>query len=176
MDEIEVKILEIDPEFIIDKLLNLGAIKSFDGEMDAMFFDFSDLKIKDRGDVLRVRQEGNETRLTYKALISKEGTKIMRELETTVEDKEILQQILEALGLQIVKRTRKHRIQYELNNTHIVIDRYKDALDAIPPFLEIEAPDTKHLYQMVKQLGYKPEDCLSWDTGDLIKHYRIKLS
>ena len=40
MTEIEVKILEIDQALIEQKLISLGATKTFDGVMRAVFFYF----------------------------------------------------------------------------------------------------------------------------------------
>ncbi|MEM9932735.1 MAG: class IV adenylate cyclase [Bacteroidota bacterium] len=173
MNEIEVKILEIDVEAIKAKLESVGAQVSFDDDMKATFYDFEDGSIRSAGGVLRLRQEGPTVILTRKELISKAEAKVMRELETAVEDPEALRNILLSLGLHPVKETHKHRIQYEWKNAHIVIDTYKGTLEAIPPFMEIEASDVPSLYQTVEILGYTQEDCKSWDTGDLIIHYGL---
>lgn len=42
MEEIEVKIIEIDPAEIIRKLEKLGATKVFDGEMNSIYYDYHD--------------------------------------------------------------------------------------------------------------------------------------
>jgi adenylate cyclase class 2 len=171
MQEIEVKILEIDPADLCRKLEALGAQKSFDGEMSAIFFDFPDGSIRNAGDVLRLRAEGDTSVLAYKKHISREGAKVMAEYETVVSEPHSMLEILRALGLSRIAGTRKHRIEYRLGDAHLVIDDYHDELAYIPPFLEIEAPGKDQLSALAQQLGFRPEDCLNWDTYDLVKHY-----
>ncbi|MEL6626098.1 MAG: class IV adenylate cyclase [Bacteroidota bacterium] len=171
MQEIEVKILEIDREAIEQKLVALGAEQIFDGELWALFFDHPDGQIKAKGDVLRLRREGETCILTYKQHVSKGEAKIMEETETVVENMETTMQILQKVGLQILKSTRKRRTSYQLPDGQVVIDDYADALAPIPVFLEVESPDMDALRRVVQALGYTMDDCNNWNTRDLIKHY-----
>ena len=171
MTEIEVKILEISPLDIQAKLKEIGAIKHFDGEMHAAFFDFEDGRIRAKGDVLRLRKEGEKIVLAYKKRISKDGAKIMEEHETTISDFEVLREILSHLGIHSLTETRKFRTEYVLGDTHIVIDDYQDALGYIPSFIEVEAPSLARLYEVVQLLGFQESDCKSWDTRDLVRYY-----
>ena len=173
MQEIEVKILEIDREKIETRLTELGAEKSFDDELHAIFFDFADKSITRGGGLLRLRKEGKETVLTHKKMIAKTTAKIMEETETRVEDIQQMATILNHLGLEQTRETRKFRTQYEWGGAHIVIDVYQDALAAIPPFIEIEAPGQEIINKVVETLGFSPEDCKNWHTYDLIAHYQI---
>jgi len=171
MQEIEVKILEIDREAIEQKLVALGAEKVFDGELWAMFFDHPDGQIKAKGDVLRLRKEGEACILTYKQHVSKAEAKIMEETETVVDNMEATMHILQKAGLQILKSTRKRRTSYQLADGQVVIDDYADALAPIPVFLEVESPNMDALRRVVQALGYTMDDCNNWNTRDLIKHY-----
>lgn len=173
MRELEVKILEVNPQEVIQQLENLGATKSFDGEMWAVFLDQPNGEISNRGDVLRIRREGADIRLTYKSHVSKEGIKEMEELETSVSDMEIALRIFQALGYEIIKQTRKFRTQYEWKGTHIVLDDYQDELSGIPVFVEIEALDSASLFETASMLGFSKGDCKSWNTYDLVQHYGL---
>jgi adenylate cyclase class 2 len=175
MQEIEVKILGIKPEAIRQKLNALGAHHHFSGELHALFFDYPDARIKEKGDVLRLRKEGDEIILAYKKQVSKEGTKIMEEHETAISNFEEIQEILAYLGVKAVKSNRKFREEYVLKNSKIVIDDYKDDMGHIPPFIEIESPSEGELYELAALLGFRREDCKSWDTRDLV-HYYVDLS
>ena len=172
MHEIEVKILEIDPGEIEKKILQNGGSKHFEGELHAIFFDFEEGSIGAKGDVLRLRKEGNETVLAYKKHVSKGEAKIMEEYETKISDFSTLRIILKQLGLEGVKQTRKFRTEYLLGQSSLVIDDYQDALSHIPVFLEIESPDLSQLRQIATILGYSEQDCKSWNTYDLIVHYK----
>lgn len=173
MRELEVKIIEVNPEEILQKLADMGATKSFDGEMRAVFLDDSDKSIAKGGNVLRIRQEGSETRLTFKSHISKDGIKEMEELETSVADVDTIIQIFRQLGYSITRQTRKFRTQFDYKGTHIVLDDYQDDLVDIPVFVEIEAPDPESLFEIARQLGFDKGDCKSWNTRDLVKHYGL---
>ncbi|MEL6590334.1 MAG: class IV adenylate cyclase [Bacteroidota bacterium] len=172
--EIEVKILAVDLSALKQKLSDIGAELAFRHEFWAIFWEDPEEGIVKRGDLLRLRQEGPETRLTYKKLISSEGTKIMEELETVVEDMGAMKTILEAIGMKSYQSTRKFRTQYELPQGHIVIDEYQDYMAKIPPFVEIETDSEEKLYEIVSLLGFRPEDCKSWNTHDLMVHYGVK--
>ena len=67
MTEIEVKVLEIDSVALKQKLTAIGAKQTFAGELRAMFYDFPEETITQKNDVLRLRKEGNQIMLTYKA-------------------------------------------------------------------------------------------------------------
>lgn len=169
--EIEAKILEVAPGAIHERLTQLGAEMHFDGEMRALFFDFPDGRLRQAGDVLRIRQEGKETVLAYKKKLSKDGLKIMEEYESPVQHLEMLQKVFEGIGMCVCAETHKHRSEYLLNGAKIVIDRYLGKLSAIPPFIEIEAHSEQEVYDLAALLGFQPGDCLSWDTRDLVRHY-----
>lgn len=171
MQEIEVKILEVDKAAIQAKLEELGAEKHFEGELHALFFDDKDNAITARGDVLRIRKEGDEVVLAYKSYLGKGEAKIMEELETNVSDLEMTRKIFEGIGLATRQETRKTRTEYLLAGTKVVIDEYKDRLAYIPTFIEVEAPDLESMYQAVEMLGYSKADCKDWNTYDLMIHY-----
>jgi len=171
MKELEAKILEVDRSKLEKLLLEMGASKSFDGEMIARFYDFPDGSIKSKGGVLRLRKEGDTTVLTHKKNLSREGAKIMEETETSVDDFGQMEKILLAVGLVPQTSTRKFRTQYDYQGWHAVFDDYQDELGHIPEFIEIEAPDIHTLHKVALQLGFEKESLLSWSTYELVKHY-----
>jgi adenylate cyclase class 2 len=173
MVEIEVKILDIDPETVRQCLTAQGATFEFHHEFWAMMFDDADGKIVAKGNLLRLRKEGETVRLTFKHKVESGPLKVMEETETVVEDLLSMREILLKLGYRITRETRKFRTQYALPQGHVVIDAYQDQLAAIPPFVEIETDSKEKLYEIVSLLGFRPEDCKNWNTNDLMKHYQI---
>lgn len=171
--EIEVKILEIDQSSVRQRLEKVGAKFSFRHEFWAIFWEDPSESIIKKGDLLRLRKEGDETRITYKRKISDDGPKVMQELETVVTDMAAMKDILEAIGMKSYQTTRKYRTQYDLPQGHVVIDEYQDYMAKIPPFLEVETDNEGKLYEIVALLGFRPEDCKSWNTHDLMKHYGV---
>ncbi len=167
MKEIEVKILEIDVEEIDKKLKKIGAEKVFEGEIVSIYFDFPDRLLEKEGKILRLRQKGAKSILTYKELISQDEAKIMDEYELTIDDFELIKRIFEGIGLLPLYEFNKHRTTYKLNQTHFEIDKYPD----IPAFLEIEAPDLDTINEMVSKLGFSGEEVNSYSIKDVLKYY-----
>lgn len=70
MLEKEIKILEINKEEIVEKLLELGAEKSFEGFVHDIYYDFPDDAPKDKmaanGRMFRLRQKGEDHIYTIK--------------------------------------------------------------------------------------------------------------
>src|SRR5438128_1943145 len=100
MNEIEGKILEIDVADIEKKLLALGAEKVFDGKLVATIFDFPDKRFSQQEIIVRLRKEGDKTKLTYKKLLNTEKAKVSEEIEVGVEDYSAMEKILLAIGLE----------------------------------------------------------------------------
>jgi predicted adenylyl cyclase CyaB len=173
--EIEVKILEVDPAAMASRLKELGATLEFSGEMHAIFFDDAEGHVGAEGNALRLRREGDASVLAFKRRLRKDTAKVMDEQETAVSCFDTMRRILAGLGYNEIAETRKWRDEFELpaTNAKVVIDRYKDALSCVPPFIEVEAESEALVISVVKMLGLSPDDCLSWDTRDLAKHYGV---
>jgi adenylate cyclase class 2 len=168
MKEIEAKFLEIDKENIIQRLESLGAIKTFEGEIVASYFDTSKRHLKRKGMVLRLRRRGPGSEITLKRKISSKEAKVMEEYESVVSDFSEMKLILRSLGyIETVRRT-KHRITYSIGETHFEIDTIKD----MPPFLEIEAPSIDGIRKSAESLGISMNDAKTWSEGDVRRYYR----
>jgi adenylate cyclase class IV len=70
MLEKEIKILEINKEEIVEKLLAMGAEKTFEGFVHDVYYDFPDdapkNKMEANGRMFRLRQKGEEHIYTIK--------------------------------------------------------------------------------------------------------------
>lgn len=173
MKEIEVKILGIDPEVIRQKMTTLGAKQTFKGELDAIYYDDISGKIKAAGDLLRLRKEGEKRVLTVKKHPGSDQDKVKQldEYEIKVSNFETTRLMLTALGYQETMRIRKTREEYSLEHAKVVIDKYHERLEHIPPFIEIEAQEEEKLFEVVAQLGYSETDCKPWNSNGVIAYY-----
>jgi predicted adenylyl cyclase CyaB len=176
MEEIEVKILNIDRRQVEDQLRRLGAKKVFDGEIESFFFDFKNHAMIQARNVVRLRREGDEAILAFKKFLSNEAVKTVEEVEVGVSDMEKMEKILEFLGLSITSSMHKHRVSYRLGHVHFDLDKYEKEHAYIPEFLEIEAEDADTIHEYAKQLGFTFEDCLPWSTEELVNYYSKKRS
>lgn len=173
MKEIEAKIIEVDPKAVVARLEELGAEWEFTLPFKAAYFDLPDMPLKSKGEVLRLRQEGEKVVLTYKypLLEASEGIKVREEKEVTLDDHDTMWAILTGLGYRPGLIMNKIRTQYKLANAHVVLDRYEDEFAHIPPFLEIEAPSVAELKEVAEMLGYSSDDLKNWSAAELIAYY-----
>lgn len=168
-NEVEGKILEIDPSVEILKLQSLGFERVFSGELVAMFFK------NGRGDVLRLRSEQSGWVLNHKGGPTAEETaqvKSRPETETVVESPENLEAILLAVGFEKLRTVRKTRTTFVrtqdgVKTGHVEIDEYP----GIPPLLEIESDSREKVLAIAQTLGYAPGNVVSDTIRDLEKRY-----
>lgn len=174
MKEIEVKILETSHKDLESKLLELGAKKVSDQELNAIFFDNKTGDIEGNNQTLRLRKEGDVSFLTHKRKIkgASEDLKIREETEIEVSSFEDTKKILEILGYNEFKSITKRRISYKLDDIKFEFDIHKGAHSHIPEFLELEAENIDIIHKYVELLGLKKEDCKPWSVNELVKHYK----
>jgi len=171
MTEIEVKILEIDRESVESKLIALGARKTFDDVIHAIYYDLGDSSLKKIGKTLRLRREGERTMLTLKLHVENALAKEKEEYEVEVCRFENMRTILEGLGYTPWLEMEKHRISYELKGTHVELDRYYGQHAYIPEFLEIEGRNIEAVFRCAEALGFSRHHCRPWDVVELIGYY-----
>lgn len=166
MQEIEIKILGIDPGKISEKLIDLGAHKEFEGLIKVKYFD-KDGQIRDKGDLLRVREfEGSHTEVTYKTNKRIEnGYKIFDEYELASPEFDEACKFFESLGYETSCYYEKRRMVFSLAEAEIVIDEYPK----ISPFMEIEAPDQKEIEDLIIKLGLEENEKSSHTINGLLK-------
>lgn len=174
MIEIEVKILEIDRESVEKKLIALGARKTFDDKIHAIYYDLRDNSLKETGKTLRLRKEGERTILALKLHIENALAKERTEHEVEVCRFEEMKTVIEGLGYTPWLEMQKQRTSYEIQGTHVELDRYYGQHDFIPEFLEIEGRDIETIYRCAEALGFSRHDCRPWDVAELIGYYEHK--
>ncbi|WP_455278173.1 class IV adenylate cyclase [[Eubacterium] cellulosolvens] len=174
MNEIEVKILEINRKELEKKLISIGAKKISQKEIETLFFDSKDYFFKKANSLVRLRKEKGGITLTFKKLIDNKKAKIAKEYEVTVSDLDKMKDILESLGLSLHARMKKLRTSFVVNDVKFEFDKYLDEYNYIPEFLEIEANNIDILYEHTKLLGFTNEECKPWSTLDLINYYSEK--
>lgn len=153
MKEIEVKVLDVKPEEVRAKLKQFGAKKVFEGEVQAIYFDYPEEKLTKAGNLLRLRKVGDKVELCYKGSKEKSKLKIMEEIETNTASFDETSKILEKIGLKRLSEAKKHRESYIIGKVKFEIDTY----EKIPAFLEIEAPTEQEIIEYIKKLGYTME-------------------
>jgi len=177
MEEVEIKIVPIDRGKVEAKLQSLGALRTFEGDVETVFFDFKGNPIAKANNLLRLRKKGDKNELTFKKFVPNKSAKVREEYEVLVSDFGTTQLVLESIGLTPFQRMKKHRISYALKDGVTVdLDKYTGEFSHIPELMELEAKDVATLRSHVKMLGFGPEDAKPWTTFELVKYYSGKIS
>ena len=168
MEEIEAKVLEVDPEELEEKLGSIGAEKQWSSDIESEFFDFSDGSIEENG-LLRVRSRKDKVFVTRKKEVSYDEAKVMEETEFEISDKRAFKDFLKSIGLEKVQESEKHRTKWTRGETEFVIDKIPE----IPPLLEIESPTKEEMEKGFKDLGFTMEETVNWGAKKMFEEYDI---
>ncbi|MEK6968974.1 MAG: class IV adenylate cyclase [Nanoarchaeota archaeon] len=171
MNEIELKVLDINIETTVDKLYGLGAQKTFAGEVQIVTFDFPK-PLDKKGRILRVRKMGDSVELCFKGKVdeTQQKVKVREEIEVTTNSFENTINLFEALGFQVSYEGKKYRESYILGKAKFDID----VVPNLPPFLEIEAPTKEEVVGYVTKLGFTMKQTSILSARQLEKYYQEK--
>jgi predicted adenylyl cyclase CyaB len=164
MDEIEVKILEINPSRIRKILKRIGAKLVKDVfQQNSFYLNKHTAKNKI---TVRVRREPKNTFLTIKANRRVvRGHKVMDEYEMPA-DYDVIVNILTNLGLKEFGVIEIKREYWRLNDCSVEICE----VPKIPIYMEIEGSE-RNIAIVAKKLGYSSKDYVA---GSIYKYYHVK--
>jgi adenylate cyclase class 2 len=114
--------------------------------------DDEEESLRRRRCVLRIRTEGGKSRLTFKGPVQPAAVKTREELETVVGDGEVLQRVLEELGLHVWFRYEKYREEFALEDVVLAIDE-----TPVGVFVEIEGSEPR-IAAAAQALGRSPDE------------------
>jgi len=153
--EIEIKFADINPEGFREKLREAGArLEHPEILMRRKAFDYPDWRLEKKGGWARVRDEGQQTTMSYKQLDDRtlHGT---REISVTVGDFEKACVFLQSIGLEEKAYQETKREKWTLRNVEVTIDTWP----WIPPFVELEGTSEEFLREASNLLGFE------WEKG-----------
>lgn len=133
MKEIEVKFKIENIKQIREKVKETGAKRKSKVIEQDLGFDTKQKKLKQKGQLLRIRRADGNVYLTFKSPRKSNHFKEMEELELGIEDFNKMKQILKRLGFLPQRGFKKERETWQYKNSEILIDQLGFA-----NFLEIE--------------------------------------
>lgn len=165
--EYEVKILDIDFDYIKSKLNNLWAKYLWENIQKRYVYDFYPIN---PNKWIRLRQKWKKVELTIKEIFN-DNIDWTKEIETTVWDFETTNLILNHLWYKAKSYQENKRISYILDWVEIEIDFWPK----ISPYIEIEWKNEFDIKNIVEKLWYKMEETTSINTEKVYEKYWINL-
>lgn len=188
-NEVEGKILEVNKDLLVDKIVKLGAKKIAETLVISEFFE-SD-RIKNQSDTitswsntiiswlknnnllnscnlkLRLRSIDNKIELTYKWESESKDLQDRIELSLILDSFENTKSVLEELWFRMIIRNEKQRVSYELGDIRYDFDKYND----IPWIVEVESNSKEKVIQWAVILGYWENDLKNLSISQLYQYY-----
>ena len=167
MLEREVKLRFDSPEEARAAILAAGAtsLRCRRLQEDALL-DTEDETLRRRRCVLRIRTEAGKSLLTFKGPVQPGAMKLRDEFETVIGDGEVLQRVLEELGLHVWFRYEKYREEYAVEDVSVALDE-----TPLGTFVEIEGGENG-IHAMTRALGRTAADFILDSYRGLFVQYR----
>ncbi|MXQ54421.1 class IV adenylate cyclase [Shimazuella alba] len=165
--EFEAKVIEINPEEVEKKIIQLGGSKVGKVLMKRYVYDINPQR---RGHWIRLRDDGKQTTLTVKK-IHNDGISGTEEEEVIVDDLEKTNALLCLIGFTPKAYQENERTSFVLNNAKLEIDHWP----MIPAYLEIEADSKEGVIETAQLLGFREEQLTGENTVKIYARYGIDL-
>lgn len=165
MEEVEIKILEINEEKIIKRLIDLRAkhIKTVH-QKDTLY---KNKHIKENNLKVRLREEDKDAFFTIKTkAIVRDKMKVAEEYEIPVKEPKKLHELFLMMGLKEKLIVTVFRMYYRLENCSVEIIRHP----LFPTYLEIEGLQ-EDIRSVASKLGFSEADFFA---GSIRTHYLAK--
>lgn len=180
MKEIEVKVLNINPEKIEEKLISLKAKKIKNEHQVNLIYDTPTFRLhNEHKGYARIRIKRNldnnslKTMLTVKKNISTDDVRQNIEHEVEIDNCDEMKKILVDLGYELKHRGEKHRISYMYDNILFEIDTWNK--ETYPePYLELEVKDKKDIKKAAELLNLDMKNITSKSIQQLRREAGIE--
>lgn len=188
-NEVEWKILEVDKDRLVEKLVELGAKQIAKTLVISEFFETNQLSnqfnwlfsysdnilnwlesnnlLKWSKLKLRLRAINGKVEITYKWVSESKDLQDRIELNLVVYNFYKAKSALEKLGFKLIIRNEKERISYELWDIRFDFDKYND----IPWIVEVESNSKEKVIQWAQILGYWEKDLKNLSISQLYEYY-----
>jgi adenylate cyclase, class 2 len=165
--EVEIKFQVADLRGLARKLRGAGfrPITPRTREMNTLY-DLPGNVLRNRKELLRLRQYGSSWKLTHKSGSKRERHSSREELETSVEDGPTMHKILQALGYSPSFRYEKFRAEWTDGKGQVVVDE-----TPIGHFCEIEGK-ARWIDATAKKLGVKREHYITKNYATLFSDWK----
>ncbi|MBT9298995.1 class IV adenylate cyclase [Rhodococcus sp. GOMB7] len=167
--EYEVKILEIDPERVAALILSKGGLQVSSATLQRRCV--YDITPGDQSKWIRVRDNGRAVTLAVKE-IAHDGIDGTNEVEVTVDDFAVANELLGMLGFSSKAYQENRRTSFTLDGGRLEIDEWP----MLTPYLEIEADTPEDVKRIADLLGFEESQMTSENTTKVYANSGIDLA
>ena len=161
-EEVEIKVAVDDRRAFTRLLKSAGfRVKTPRTFESNVLYDFPDLRLRNRGELVRIRLYGKEWKLTYKAQGKIGRHKRREEIETKLQDGDSLAQVFMRLGMDRSFVYEKYRTEWTDGRGDVVVDE-----TPIGDFAELEG-SPRWIDATAKKLGLGIAEYITGSYGDL---------
>lgn len=168
--EIEVKVLNIVPKEMEEKLISLGAEKVSREFQTNYTFEPKDGEFE-KG-YLRIREsliDGKKApiELTFKEVKNEKDVRINNEFTVHIDSVSMMTSILDKMGVKLKYKGEKERISYRYKGQRFDIDTW-DKNTYPHPYMEIEFTNQSKIDEILEDLGIEKGKVTTKSISDLI--------
>jgi adenylate cyclase class 2 len=169
-NEVEIK-FRVDDLSALARALKRAGFRQLTRSTHEMntLYDLPGEKLRQRGEMLRLRTYGETWTLTHKAKSKSGRHKVRVELETHVENGPQMDAILRALGFAPTFRYEKYRAEWSDGTGHVVLDE-----TPIGNFGEIEGPP-RWIDRTASGLGIAPADYITQTYAPMFFEWKRRM-
>jgi adenylate cyclase class 2 len=149
--EIEIRVLGVNIPEITKKLESLDGKFVNSGLQRRYVYD---VEPGNQNKWARIRTNGSKTTMGVKEVFDATTADGIHEVEVEINDFEQGNKLFESLGMNARSYQENRRTTYMLNDVEVVIDEWPK----LQPYIEIEGPSKKAVYDTAHQLGFTNED------------------
>lgn len=156
MNEIEVKVFNVDIDSIKAKVLSLGGFLVKKENQENYFYDFPPHMMDEKG-YIRIRKikslldNSQKTMLCIKKIISMEAVRKTVENEFEISDFNAADGFLKTMGIKFIAQENKYRESYKILDTLVEIDIWDKSVFPYP-YIEIEGKSEKNILDTLSLL------------------------
>jgi adenylate cyclase class 2 len=165
--EFEAKVLDIEPDSLVDKILRCGGRRTGYAVMRRYVYDIDS---GDQSKWIRLRDSGTQVTLTVKE-IEHDGIDGTVETEVVVGDFDTTNELLRRMGFEAKSYQETRRASFGLAEGRLELDWWP----LIPPYLEIEGDSREHVVEVAKLLGIAEGQLTGENTIKVYARYGIDL-
>jgi adenylate cyclase class 2 len=168
-NEVEVKTMVDDLDELARKLRKCGLrLKTRRTHEMNTIYDLPGSPLRNKGDLLRLRDYGGKWTLTHKSKGKDGRHKTRKEIETQVEDGKSMDEILRSLGFAPSFRYEKFRTEFRGDKGEVVLDE-----TPIGNLAEIEGPP-RWIDSMAKMLGISRSEYITSSYAEVFFDWKSR--